>query len=93
MEINRNQYFLVGVVLLLLGVQLRMVDTYELNAEATKILAKQSAESETHGSFLATTAEMTGAKKQIKPPQWIGWCLLSVGSVLILHSMGMNKPS
>ena len=92
MEINRNQYFLVGVVLLLLGLQLRMVDTYELNAEATKILARRAGESEAHGSFIATTAEITGTKKQIKPPQWAGWFLLSVGSVLVLHAMAMKKP-
>jgi hypothetical protein len=92
MEINRNQYFLVGVVLLLLGLQLRMVDTFELSAEATKILAHKTAETEAQASFMTTTAQITGTKKQIKPPQWVGWCLLSIGSVLVLHSMAMKKP-
>jgi hypothetical protein len=92
MEINRNQYFLVGVVLLFLGLQLRMVDTYELSAEATNMLAQRAGETDAQSSFIATTAQITGTKKQIKPPQWIGWCLLSIGSVLVLHSMAMPKP-
>ena len=92
MEINRNQYFLVGVVLLLLGLQLRLVDSYELNQEATQFLAQRAGRTEVGNSFLSTTQKVTGARKRISPPQWIGWCLLSVGSVLILHSLAMKKP-
>ena len=36
MDINRNQYFMVGLVLLLLGLQLRLVDSYTLTPELTK---------------------------------------------------------
>jgi hypothetical protein len=28
----------------------------------------------------------------VKPPEWLGWCLMSVGAVLALHSLSMPKP-
>jgi hypothetical protein len=31
MEINRNQYFLAGIVLLFVGIQFRLVDSVTLN--------------------------------------------------------------
>jgi hypothetical protein len=27
----------------------------------------------------------------IHPPEWIGWMLISLGSVLVLHSLAMPK--
>ena len=30
--------------------------------------------------------------KTFRPPEWLGWSLLSIGSVLVLHSWGMKKP-
>ena len=35
MEMNRNQYLMLGIVVLLLGVQFRMIESFVLNAEAT----------------------------------------------------------
>ncbi len=93
MEINRNQYFMAGVILLLLGIQLRMVDSYVLNAETTRVLAKQAATPRQQMALFAvqkTAPEM--ARKVVRPPEWLGWCLMSIGSVLILHSLAMKKP-
>ena len=97
MEINRNQYFMFGIIILLLGIQFRLVDTYELNQDTTQFLARRSGQTEsTSGLLMATAqltgAQMTGATKKVKPPQWIGWCLISIGSVLILHSFAMKRP-
>jgi hypothetical protein len=39
-----------------------------------------------------TQSDNVGARKVISPPDWIGWSLISIGSVLILHSWGMKKP-
>ena len=41
MEFNRNQYFLAGLVIFLLGIQLRMVDTIVLNERTTQFLAQR----------------------------------------------------
>jgi hypothetical protein len=31
-------------------------------------------------------------RKVLQPPEWLGWCLISVGAVLVLHSLAMNRP-
>ena len=38
MEINRNQWFMIGLVILALGIQFRMVQSFVLNEKATEIL-------------------------------------------------------
>ena len=42
MEMNRNHYFLIGLVLLFLGLQFRLVDSMVLTPEFTQTLAKRS---------------------------------------------------
>ena len=95
MEINRNQYFMVGLVLLLLGLQFRAVDTIELTPDFTQFLAKRSKPPVTAVNATAQSLPDPATpliKKTVRPPDWLGWCLLSIGSVLILHSMAMRKP-
>lgn len=95
MEINRNQVFIVGTVLLLLGIEFRMMDSFVLTARATKLLAQHT----NHPVATATSTldTLTGAEtklpaKVFQPQEWVGWLMISVGSVLILHSMTMPKP-
>lgn len=92
MELNRNQYFFLGVVVLLMGVQLRMVSSYVLTAEATRFLAERT-QSGSDGALVSMASDLgAGAQKVIEPPEWLGWCLMSVGAVLILHSLAMKRP-
>ena len=92
-ELNRNQYFFLGVVILLIGVQFRMVASYTLTDDATRFLADRANRSEARATMVALTSDMGAMpKKVINPPEWLGWCLMSVGSVLILHSLAMKKP-
>ena len=93
MELNRNQYFFLGIILVLLGVQFRMVSSYELTAEATQFLAERSRSSATDTMLVSLAGDMSQLpNKVIRPPVWLGWCLISVGSVLILHSLAMKRP-
>ncbi len=93
MELNRNQFFFLGVVIVLLGAQFRMVSSYVLTQDATRFLAERTRSTATE-SVLVSLASDTGnlPRKVIRPPEWLGWCLISVGSVLILHSLAMKKP-
>jgi hypothetical protein len=95
MDITRNQYFFAGLLCLLLGAQLRMVESFELTPDFTQFLAERT------GHPLAginaatqnvTQSDSPPAKKTCYPPDWLGWSLISLGAVLVLHSWGMKKP-
>jgi len=97
MDLNRNQYFMVGVVVLLLGIQFRMVDSYLLNERASqyvvKLWKKKGAQQvNTPRSVLGPPAPAVVPQKKIKFPNWTGWATVSIGAVLILHSLAMKKP-
>jgi hypothetical protein len=91
MELNRNQFFFLGLVILLIGLQFRVVESYTLNEEATKILAEKL-HRPVQGQTLSLATSSTGARKVIVLPDWAGWFSLALGSVLILHSLAMPKP-
>ena len=98
MELNRNQYFFAGLLVLLIGVQLRMVSSYVLTPETTRLLAQNSQATATASppplAFSASSSApaLPTTRKVVRPPEWLGWCLMSVGAVLILHSLSMKKP-
>lgn len=93
MELNRNQYFFIGLVVLMIGAQLRAVSSYTLTHEATRFLAERGQSSGAESTMLALSSDAgVGPQKVIYPPEWLGWCLMSVGSVLILHSLAMKRP-
>jgi hypothetical protein len=94
MDLNRNQFFFLGVVILLVGVQFRVVSAFVLNPEATQFIAERTgkvtpAASET---WFTATSNTSASRKVVEPPEWLGWCLMSIGGVLILHSLAMKKP-
>jgi hypothetical protein len=95
MELSRNQYFLIGLVLLLLGFEVHMIDTVELTAECTQLLSERvgrpSAAIAANVQALIPTDKPV-VKKTLRPPEWLGWSLMSIGSVLVLHSWAMKKP-
>lgn len=90
-EFNRNQFFMAGVFLVLLGIQFRLVDSATLNEKTTRFLASHSSSAATSG-MLAILPSSSVPKKVIHPPQWLGWSLVSVGAVCILHSLAMKRP-
>ena len=94
MDINRNHFFLVGLVVLLLGIQFRMVESAVLTPHVTRLLAESSdsalAAADSLGSMAGSSASMSPLT--VRPPEWLGDSLLSVGSVLVLHALSMRKP-
>ncbi|HEY2826034.1 MAG TPA: hypothetical protein VGJ04_00410 [Pirellulales bacterium] len=90
MEFNRNQFFMIGVLVVLLGVQFRLVESATLNQKTTQFLAAHTGSASSGMLSAFPTAAM--ANRVIHPPQWLGWALISVGAVCILHSLAMKKP-
>lgn len=81
-----------GVVLLLLGIQLRLVDSFVLNEHSTRLFTPQAA-----GNGLAAVRPLMQTlsptpHKVIRPPESLGWALMSIGSVLVLHALAMKAP-
>lgn len=94
MEINRNQYFLAGLVLLFLGIQFRMIDSLSLTPQCASFLASRANHMAIAGSPPSDAEKGKGksGSRQVRPPESLGWALLSLGSVLILHSLAMKRP-
>jgi hypothetical protein len=89
MDLNRNQFFFLGLVVLLVGIQVRYVSAYHLNPKATQFLAERTGQSAATSFYSGLGV---GPRKVLEPPEWLSWCLISVGAVLCLHSLAMQKP-
>jgi hypothetical protein len=94
MDLNRNQFFFLGLLVLLIGIQVRYVSAYVLNPQATQFLAERTGNASPGAStfFTATSGSFAAPRKVLEPPEWLSWCLISVGAVLCLHSLAMPKP-
>jgi hypothetical protein len=95
MDLNRNQFFLAGVLVLLMGIQFRMVDSFVLNQDFAKMISKKQHRPVATASFSIQTLlpiKTPAPARRVRPPQWLGYSLLSIGAVLVLHSMAMRKP-
>lgn len=86
--------FALGVIILTIGVQLRVVDTFVLNEEATKVvnkrLIRQPAPEVSQASFsdpYFTPPPVEPAplptKRSISPPRWLANAFISIGAILI----------
>ncbi len=95
MKLNRNHYLLIGLVLVFLGLQFRLVDTFVLNEPLSKVVRRQAQTPTAQTVAFAQRFVPTPQAMQlhpVQPPKFIGWVLLSVGSVLVLQSLAMRKP-
>ncbi len=95
-EFNRNQYFMVGLILLFVGIELRLVDSFVLNEPSSKFVTeKLGSKREVAATQMFNATGMSGfvPKRTVKPPRWIGLCLIAVGAVAVLHSLALRRPS
>ena len=93
-----NRLFLLGVVLLFMGIQLRLVKTYELNPTVNQFVDYQIAKrvggaslpglssSYDYGSdvWSVPTPLTSISMRTFSPPSWLGWSFVSMGAVLVL---------
>lgn len=93
MDLDRNRYFMFGVILFLLGLQFRLVDSFVLNESSTRALHRFAQRSNIADSNVATNVYMQVAtpKKSLRPPNWLGFVLLTVGGVMSLHALVLPR--
>jgi hypothetical protein len=94
-EFNRNQWIMLGIVLLLLGLELRYVKAFVLNERTTQFVAQRLQEVELAATDAATSLAAAApiAKKRIEPPRWLGLALLSAGAVMTVHGLALKKQA
>ncbi len=95
MDINRNQFFLTGLLLLLMGGQFHAAESFVLTPEFTQLLAKKTDHPLASVNSAMQSATLTPkpiAGKIVVPPEWLSWALVSMGAVLVLHSWGLKRP-
>ncbi len=94
MQMTRNRYFMLGVLMILLGIQFRMIDSFVLNESTTRALARMSKQSsvasnDSFGDFLMQVHPRP--TKRVSPPRWLGLALIAVGSVVSLHAIAIPR--
>ena len=86
---SRNYALLfLGILLLLIGGELRTVESFVLTPAATRVLANFSGPNTDtpSGTARPVILDATPPRKVIVPPPWLGWALLSIGIVVSAHA-------
>ena len=85
----KNQSILiVGLLLFFTGVQFRMVESFTLSEPSSQFVSAQV------GARLPQQPSVWGngpGRKVVEPPRWLGLALMSVGSVLTLKGIALNR--
>jgi hypothetical protein len=78
---------IVGIVLLVLGLQMRTVESYVLTPETTRFLARWVGPDPgtASGAVQQVVAANLPVRKTITPARWLGWAFISVGIVLAAY--------
>ena len=95
MKLKRNQYFLLGTLCVLLGLQFRVIDRVILNPESTLFLAQRlgsNSDAATAEVLHAAGFEPVLPRKEFESPRSYGWAFFIFGSFLLLHSLLLPKP-
>ncbi|QDV62654.1 MULTISPECIES: hypothetical protein [Crateriforma] len=94
MHFTRNRYFLLGVLLILLGIQFRMVESFVLNEPTTRTLAKVSQKTAAQPDYNMQSFFMQvhpKPTKRVELPRWLGMAMITVGAVVSLHAIAMPR--
>jgi hypothetical protein len=95
------RFFIAGTLLLLIGIQLRAVDSFVLTPKATQFVESKMRGTGLGGTSLANRRSYDYDSlllsagplptKSVRPPRWLGWAALSVGAVLVLHGLTIRN--
>jgi hypothetical protein len=96
MSITRNRYFLVGILLVLLGIQFRMIDSFVLKEPASRVLARFNKTAPVADNSGMSSLLMQVYRKptnRIQPPRWMGLAMITVGAVMSCHALAIPRRS
>jgi hypothetical protein len=81
---TRQHLLLAGLLLFLLGVQFRVVDSFTLNERSSHFVAARLGGGPQQA---AASWQAPALRKVVQPPRWLGLALMSVGAVLTVKSL------
>ncbi|HEY6562888.1 MAG TPA: hypothetical protein VIY86_00200 [Pirellulaceae bacterium] len=87
-----------GLVILAVGLQVRVVESFVLTQKASRFIQEKLssdrylASGDPYGrSWNSNPSMMLSAgpviQKRFSPPRWLGWAMISIGAVLVLHGL------
>lgn len=79
---NRPTLLLAGLLLFLVGMQFRVVESFTLNERSSHFVAARMGGGEPAPIWQAPTL-----RKVVEPPRWLGLALMSLGAVLTVKSL------
>jgi hypothetical protein len=81
-----------GIFACIMGAECLVVDTFVMAGESTTVVqAPESVPATLFGSPPPPATIVTQNHKNVKPPEWAAWSLLSAGAVVILYSLTLNR--
>lgn len=89
MSPTRQSLLLVGLLVFLVGVQFRVVQSVTLNERSSHFVAARMG----GGSGQPAIWQGQPLRKVIEPPRWLGLALMSVGAVLTVKSLSMKSAA
>lgn len=87
---RRNHLLLAGLLLFLLGVQFRMVESFTLSERSSNVLTTQLGAKQSPAATQSLFGGALPASRVVEPPHWLGLALMSAGSVAALKSLSMK---
>ena len=85
----------IGLILVLLGIQFRAVDTYVLNQRASDYIEKRMKQNNairdenSYNSMLLMVGPTP--RKELTHPRWLGLALISIGVVFLLQGVSRKE--
>ena len=86
MGLSSHRLLLAGLLLFLLGMQFRVVESFTLNERSSHFVAASLGGGQQPASWQAPAL-----RKVVEPPRWLGLALMSVGAVLMVKSLSARE--
>ena len=88
MALSRDRLLLAGLLLFLLGMQFRLVESFTLSERSSRFVSAQLGDKTPAPA--ASLWQGDPAHKVVQPPRWLGLAQMSVGTVQTLKSLTMK---
>ena len=94
MFLNAKTYFHAGLLVILFGLQLQVIDSFVLGEGATRALARVAKTEQVASRANMTSLLMTvhpEPKKKVTPPDRLGLTLVTAGVMMCGHSIAIRR--